>query len=98
MGEVLSHCAFLEKGLSLDFEELEFYQLVILRQATELGKVEAGLILATVVNKPSGRERHENHATEQNQAGGDLKTNGNQPSCIRLLASLSPANVVGTTA
>lgn len=93
---MLGNGSLLEHGLRLDLKELKLDELVVLGEVSEGREITSGLLFAAVVDEPTRRERHEGHTTQENQAGGDLETDGHEPSGIRLLAALGATNVVGT--
>jgi hypothetical protein len=56
---VFGDCAFLKERLCFDFQEFEFHQFVILREASECGEHLSGFGFAVVVDEPTRREGHE---------------------------------------
>ena len=63
---MLGNGAFLEEGLSLDFEEFEFHQFVILRETAEGGEHLSSFSFTIVVDEPTRGERHKENSCEEN--------------------------------
>lgn len=96
LGEVLGDSPLLEERLSLDLKELELDELVVLGESSQTGEVGSSFRLAAVVDEPTGREWHEGHTAEENQARDDLEADGDEPGGIGLFAALGAADVVGS--
>lgn len=95
--KLLGDASLFEQRLSLDFQEFEFNQLVITGKTSESRENIPGFAFAVMVNQPTRREWHEEHADQETQAREDLEAHGHKPRCVALLAKLSTADVVGAT-
>lgn len=82
--EVLCETALLKQRLRLDLKELELNQFVVLRKIAEVSEDGASLLLATVVEEPSGGEGHPEHAEEEDDGGRDLDADGDEPGSVGL--------------
>lgn len=95
---MLGNGSLLEHRLRLDLKELKLDELVVLGEVSEGREIASGLLFAAVMDEPTRREGHEGHTTKENQARGDLETDGHEPSGIRLFTALGATNVVGAAA
>lgn len=96
MRELLRHRTLFEQRLRLNLQEFKLDELMIFREAAKTGKVAACFALAVVVDEPTGGEGHEGHTAEENETGGDLEADGDEPCGVGLLATLCAADVVGS--
>lgn len=82
--EQLGDGALLKQRLCLDLEELELDQFVVLGQAAEVRQHLAGFLLTAVVDQPTRREGHEDHADEEDDGRGELQAGRDQPGRVSL--------------
>jgi hypothetical protein len=84
VGEELGDGALLEQRLGLDLEELDLDQLVVRRQVAQVRQDPARLVLAAVVDEPTRREGHEDHAHEQDRGRAQLEAGRHEPGGVGL--------------
>lgn len=97
VGELLGNASLFKQRLCLDFKELQLNELVVDRKASESRQDLLGLLFAVVVDEPTGREGHEDHASQETETGEDLKADGHKPGSLALVAEGGAADVVGAT-
>lgn len=93
MREVLAQRLLLEKRLSLDLRKLELNELVLLWQASELRKNALGFSLAVVVDEPTWREGHEDHAHTEKDSRNELQAERQKPCGFLLCSACAPDKV-----
>lgn len=84
VGEPLSKASLLELRLGLDLEEFELKKLVVGWEIAEIHEHLTGFFVTTVVDEPTGREWHPDHADEEADRRGNLKADGDEPGGIGL--------------
>jgi hypothetical protein len=63
---------FLEKALGFDLEELELQKWVVGRKAAKTREDFFGFLFSVMVNEPTWREWHEDHACSKNNGRHQL--------------------------
>jgi hypothetical protein len=94
VGEVGRNCALLKERLRLDLQEFELDQLRFNGQRSQGGQSATGLLFSAVMEQPTGRERHPDHADQQDHRREQLKGKRNEPGRIGL-GFPSASDVVG---
>ena len=77
--ELLCGGTLLEDALGLDLGVFDFNELVVLREATKIGKHTTALGFAVVVDKPTWREGHEDHTNAEKYGWSELEAKGKEP-------------------
>ena len=95
--EMLGETALLKQRLGLDFEEFELDKFMVGWEVAEIGEDGTGLLLSAVMEEPSGREGHPDHADEEDDGGNDLNANRDKPGSIGLGFDGGSTDVVATT-
>lgn len=94
MREPLSNTPLLKERLGLDLKEFELDEFMVGRQVAELGEDRARFVFAAVVEEPSGRERHPDHADEEDEGGDELDADRDEPGGVGLGIGCCAADVV----